>query len=119
MAASLFGAFELGAALRRSRTASRRSAASATRARSCSGSCAALIAAPCTGPVLTGILTWIAQTKSVPLGALAMTAFALGLGAPFFVVGRVRRAAAEERALDGAREIGRSASCWSSSRSTS
>lgn len=46
-----------------------------------------LIAAPCTGPVLTGILTWIAQTKSAPLGAAAMTAFSFGLGAPFFVVG--------------------------------
>lgn len=46
-----------------------------------------LIASPCTGPVLTGILTFIAKTRSAGLGALAMTAFALGLGAPFFVVG--------------------------------
>jgi thioredoxin:protein disulfide reductase len=46
-----------------------------------------LIASPCTGPVLTGILTWIAKTKSASLGALAMGAFALGLGVPFFVVG--------------------------------
>jgi thiol:disulfide interchange protein DsbD len=46
-----------------------------------------LIAAPCTGPVLTGILTFIAQTRSAALGAGAMAAFGLGLGAPFFVVG--------------------------------
>lgn len=46
-----------------------------------------LIAAPCTGPVLTGILTWIAQTQNAGLGALAMTAFSLGLGLPFFAVG--------------------------------
>lgn len=46
-----------------------------------------IIAAPCTGPVLTGILTWIAQTRSLTLAIAAMTAFALGLGAPFFVVG--------------------------------
>jgi thiol:disulfide interchange protein DsbD len=46
-----------------------------------------LIASPCTGPVLTGILTYIAQTRSAALGALAMAAFALGLGAPFFAVG--------------------------------
>lgn len=46
-----------------------------------------VIASPCTGPVLTGILTFIAQTKSAMLGALAMGAFAIGLGAPFFVVG--------------------------------
>lgn len=46
-----------------------------------------LIAAPCTGPVLTGILVWIANTKNASLGAMAMGAFSLGLGAPFFLVG--------------------------------
>lgn len=46
-----------------------------------------LIASPCTGPVLTGILAWIAKTKSAGLGALAMGMFALGLGIPFFIVG--------------------------------
>jgi thioredoxin:protein disulfide reductase len=46
-----------------------------------------LIAAPCTGPVLTGILAWIASTQSAGLGALAMFAFSIGLGAPFFAVG--------------------------------
>lgn len=46
-----------------------------------------VIASPCTGPVLTGILTFIAQTRSAGLGALAMGAFAIGLGVPFFVVG--------------------------------
>jgi thioredoxin:protein disulfide reductase len=46
-----------------------------------------LIAAPCTGPVLTGILTWIAKTQSAGAGALAMVAFSLGLGLPFLLVG--------------------------------
>jgi thiol:disulfide interchange protein DsbD len=46
-----------------------------------------LIATPCTGPVLTGILAWIATTQSASLGALAMGAFAFGLGTPFFAVG--------------------------------
>jgi len=46
-----------------------------------------VIASPCTGPVLTGILTFIAQTRSAGLGALAMAAFAIGLGVPFFLVG--------------------------------
>ena len=45
------------------------------------------IAAPCTGPFLTGILAWIAKTQSAGLGAGLMAAFALGLGVPFFVVG--------------------------------
>ena len=47
----------------------------------------ALIATPCTGPVLTGILAWIAKTQDAALGAVAMGAFSVGLGAPFFVVG--------------------------------
>lgn len=45
------------------------------------------IAAPCTGPFLTGILAWITKTQSALMGGLAMAAFALGLGVPFFVVG--------------------------------
>ncbi len=46
-----------------------------------------LIAAPCTGPVLTGILLWIGKTKSAGLGAAALFAFSLGLGLPFWLVG--------------------------------
>jgi len=46
-----------------------------------------LIAAPCTGPVLTGILTYIAKSQSATTGALSMLAFSLGLGLPFLVVG--------------------------------
>jgi thioredoxin:protein disulfide reductase len=46
-----------------------------------------LVAAPCTGPVLTGILLWIGETKSAALGAGALFAFSLGLGVPFWVVG--------------------------------
>ncbi len=45
------------------------------------------IAAPCTGPVLTGILAWIGTTGDPLLGAGAMLAFSLGLGIPFFLVG--------------------------------
>jgi thioredoxin:protein disulfide reductase len=51
------------------------------------GAACGLIATPCTGPVLTGILAFIAKTRSSGLGAGAMTAFGLGLGVPFFAVG--------------------------------
>lgn len=51
------------------------------------GTACGLIATPCTGPVLTGILTFIAKTRSSALGAAAMSAFGLGLGVPFFAVG--------------------------------
>lgn len=46
-----------------------------------------IVASPCTGPVLTGILAWIATVRDYFLGTLAMSAFALGLGVPFFAVG--------------------------------
>lgn len=86
LAASLFGAFELAlpAALT-NRLAT--IGGLGYRGAFLLGLACGLIASPCTGPVLTGILTWIAKTKSAPLGALAMGAFALGLGAPFFAVG--------------------------------
>ncbi len=46
-----------------------------------------LVAAPCTGPVLTVLLTWVATTRNVPFGALALFVYSLGLGVLFFVVG--------------------------------
>lgn len=46
-----------------------------------------LVAAPCTGPVLTVLLSWVATTRNVPLGALALFVYSLGLGVLFFVVG--------------------------------
>jgi thiol:disulfide interchange protein DsbD len=86
LAASLFGAFEL--ALPASLT-NRLAMLGGIGYRGAFllGLACGLIASPCTGPVLTGILAWIAQTKSAGLGAMAMGAFALGLGVPFFVVG--------------------------------
>ena len=46
-----------------------------------------LVAAPCTGPFLTGMVLWISTTKNVLLGGAAMFSFAMGLGVPFFVAG--------------------------------
>jgi thiol:disulfide interchange protein DsbD len=86
LAASLFGAFELalpGAVTNRLATLG----GIGYRGAFFLGLACGLIASPCTGPVLTGILAWIAKTKSAGLGALAMGAFSLGLGIPFFVVG--------------------------------
>ncbi len=86
MAASMFGAFEL--ALPSSITNRLATVGGiGYKGAFVLGLVCGLIAAPCTGPVLTGILTWIAKTQSGSLGALAMAAFALGLGAPFFLVG--------------------------------
>jgi thiol:disulfide interchange protein DsbD len=51
------------------------------------GLVSALVAAPCTGPVLGGILLWIAASHRIVFGTGIMFAFALGLGVPFFLVG--------------------------------
>lgn len=46
-----------------------------------------LIATPCTGPVLGGLLLWIGTTGNAVFGAAALAAFALGLGTLTWVVG--------------------------------
>jgi thiol:disulfide interchange protein DsbD len=51
------------------------------------GSVAGFLAAPCTGPVLTGVLTWVSQTRDPVLGAGLLFIYALGIGVPFFLIG--------------------------------
>ncbi len=86
MAAAMFGAFELAlpSALTNRLV---RVGGIGYRGAFLLGLVCGLIASPCTGPVLTGILAYIAQTQDAAMGAVAMAAFSLGLGAPFFVVG--------------------------------
>ncbi len=86
MAAAMFGAFEFGLpSLLTNRLA--RVGGIGLRGAFALGLACGLIASPCTGPVLTGILAHIAQSQDAIAGAAAMSAFSLGLGAPFFVVG--------------------------------
>lgn len=86
MAASLFGAFELTLPAKLTNRLAEMGGIGYKGA-FLLGLVCGLIAAPCTGPVLTGILVWIANTQNATLGAMAMGAFSLGLGTPFFVVG--------------------------------
>ncbi len=46
-----------------------------------------LIAAPCTGPVLAVLLTWVAATGNVAFGAVALFIYAIGIGVLFWFVG--------------------------------
>jgi thioredoxin:protein disulfide reductase len=46
-----------------------------------------LVASPCVGPFLFGLLGWIATTRNVLVGSAAMALYGLGLGTLFFVVG--------------------------------
>ncbi|RJP78062.1 MAG: DUF255 domain-containing protein [Candidatus Zixiibacteriota bacterium] len=51
------------------------------------GAASGLIAAPCVGPVLVALLTWVAQTGSVVVGFGLLFSFSLGLGLLFVVIG--------------------------------
>lgn len=51
------------------------------------GLAAGVVAAPCTGPVLSGVLLHVAASQDVPVGALLLFTYALGLGLPFFLIG--------------------------------
>lgn len=51
------------------------------------GGVAAIIAAPCVGPVLIALLTWIGETRDAFLGFLLTFTFSLGMGVLFIIVG--------------------------------
>ena len=51
------------------------------------GSVAGFLAAPCTGPVLTGLLAFVAKSQSSLLGGVLLFIYALGVGVPFFALG--------------------------------
>jgi thiol:disulfide interchange protein DsbD len=86
LAASLFGAFEI--ALPQSLN-NRLSTVGGTGYRGAFllGLVCGLVAAPCVGPFLFGLLGWIATTRNVALGSSAMAFYGLGLGTLFFLVG--------------------------------
>jgi thiol:disulfide interchange protein DsbD len=86
LAASMFGAFEMALP---SSISNRLSTVGGVgyKGAFALGLVCALVAAPCTGPGLTGVALWIATTKNMALGTGAMAMFALGLGVPFFLVG--------------------------------
>jgi thiol:disulfide interchange protein DsbD len=86
LSASLFGAFEL--ALPASLN-NRLSSVGGTGYKGAFllGLVCGLVAAPCVGPFLFGLLGWIATTRNVALGSAAMAFYGLGLGTLFFVVG--------------------------------
>lgn len=51
------------------------------------GGVAGIIAAPCAGPVLVTLLSWVSQTRDVLLGFLLTFIFSMGMGVIFLVVG--------------------------------
>jgi len=86
LAASMFGAFELNLpASLQNKLAS--VGGVGFKGAFALGLVSGLIAAPCTGPVLGFLLTWVGTSGNILFGALSLFVYALGLGLLFWVVG--------------------------------
>ncbi len=87
MGLSLLGFFELQApAFIRNRMANQKSQRGFIGA-FLSGLLAGVIASPCVGPVLVGVLAYIAQTQNSGLGFILLFTFAMGFGVLFILLG--------------------------------
>ena len=85
LAASMFGAFELALPQALSQRLS------GVKGQGFAGALAmgvvsGLIAAPCTGPVLAGVLIYVANQRDAVLGFWMLFTYAMGMGLTFFVV---------------------------------
>jgi thiol:disulfide interchange protein DsbD len=85
MAASMFGAFELNLPSSLQERLTKVGGKGPAGAFGM-GLVGGIIAAPCTGPVLASILTYVATTHSVALGASLLFTYALGMGILFFLI---------------------------------
>lgn len=86
LAASMFGAYEIAlpASIQEKLSSVRGSGFAPAFAM---GLVSGFVAAPCTGPVLAGVLTYVAKTGSAALGFWMLFVYAFGLGLPFIVLG--------------------------------
>lgn len=83
MAASMFGAFELNLPTDLQTRLTQLGGAGWSGA-FVMGLVGGIIAAPCTGPVLASVLTYVATTRSVVFGGSLLFTYALGMGILFF-----------------------------------
>ncbi|MBZ4373408.1 cytochrome c biogenesis protein CcdA [Corallococcus sp. AS-1-6] len=86
LASSMFGAFELALPSSLQTKLSNVGGAGIAGA-FVMGSVSGFLAAPCTGPVLTGLLAFVAKSANTTLGATLLFIYALGIGVPFFLIG--------------------------------
>jgi thiol:disulfide interchange protein DsbD len=83
LAASMFGAWELRVPAWATRASGGRSGAGGALVM---GLVVGIVAAPCIGPFVLGLLTYVGQRQDVLLGFLLFFVLALGLGAPFLLL---------------------------------
>lgn len=85
MAASMFGAFELNVPTALQNRMSRVGGRGVVGA-FMMGVVGGIIAAPCTGPPLAGILAYVATTRDAPYGFALLATYAAGIGVPFWAI---------------------------------
>jgi thiol:disulfide interchange protein DsbD len=86
LAASMFGAFELALPAGLTQKLSQVGGGGLVGAL-LMGGVSGFLAAPCTGPVLAGLLAYVAKTQNAPVGAGLLFIYAMGIGLPFFLIG--------------------------------
>lgn len=92
MAISLFGGFEIDIQSTGLQNYLNRLKLHGHAAAFVSGLVAGIVASPCVGPVLVGILTFVAKTQDLWLGFWLMFVYALGMGVLFLVLGTFSQA---------------------------
>jgi thiol:disulfide interchange protein DsbD len=85
MAVSMFGAFELALPMGLQQRLSQVGGRGFTGA-FFMGLVGGLIAAPCTGPPLAGILAYVATTRDATRGFFLLASYACGIGVPFWLI---------------------------------
>ena len=85
LAASMFGAFELSLPMGL-QTRLSRVGGSGPAGAFMMGLVAGLIAAPCTGPPLAGILAYVSTTRDAARGFTLLATYAAGIGIPFWAI---------------------------------
>jgi thiol:disulfide interchange protein DsbD len=85
MAANAFGLFEVGIPRSLQRLVEKTGGAGPAGAFTM-GLVAGIVAMPCIGPVLVGILTYVGITRNAGFGALLLATYALGFGLPFLLM---------------------------------
>jgi thioredoxin:protein disulfide reductase len=87
MALSIYGYFEIRIPLFISRRFEKAGPSKGYPGAFTSGLIAGIVASPCVGPVLVGVLAYIAKTQNVVLGFSLLFTFAMGMGVLFLFLG--------------------------------
>lgn len=87
MALSIFGVFEIAVPASITNRFQSSTGKKSTLGAYTAGLLAGIVASPCVGPVLVGVLAYIAKTQSTVLGFILLFTFAMGMGILFIVLG--------------------------------